>query len=99
MANKVVWTFNAMACIPAGAPIARDLYDSLAGGVRFREGKFGNIALICPISDDLGGTALLSLHLTYRDSGSQVILYDNPLDETAPDIIDELISRGVTVYS
>ena len=29
--------------------------------------------------------------------GSEVILYNNPLDETAPDIIAELISRGVNV--
>ncbi len=64
---KVVWSYNAMACEPAGAPIKRDLYDSLAGKVRFREGKTGNIALICPISDDLGKTQLRSLRLTYRD--------------------------------
>lgn len=65
--SKVVWSFDAMACEPAGAPIARDLYDSLAGKVRFREGKIGTIALICPISDDLGNTQLRSLRLTYRD--------------------------------
>lgn len=65
--SEVVWSSNAMACEPAGAPIARDLYDSLAGKVRFREGKSGRIALICPISDDLGSAQLRSLRLTYRD--------------------------------
>lgn len=65
--SKVVWSFDAMACEPAGAPIAMDLHDSLAGAVRFKEGKTGNIALICPISDDLGNTTLRSLRLTYRD--------------------------------
>lgn len=66
--SKVVWSSNAMACEPAGAPIVRDRYDSLAGKVRFRAGKTGSIALICPISDDLGKAQLRSLRLTYRDA-------------------------------
>ncbi|MGH8575568.1 MAG: hypothetical protein ACREXJ_01315 [Gammaproteobacteria bacterium] len=65
--SKVVWSSNAMACEPAGAPIARDLHDSLAGIVRFRDSKTGTIALICAIYDDLGNTQLRSLRLTYRD--------------------------------
>ncbi len=65
--SQVIWSSNAMACQPAGAPIKRDLHDSLAGRVRFKEGKAGNIALICPISDDLGNSQLRSLFLTYRD--------------------------------
>ena len=65
--SKVVWSFNAMAAAPAGGSISEDLYDALTGKVVFREGKTGNIALICPISDDLNGTLLRSLRLTYRD--------------------------------
>jgi hypothetical protein len=64
--SSVVWSFNAMACQPAGAPIAADLHDSLAGTVRFKEGKTGNIALICPITHNVN-TLLRSLRLTYRD--------------------------------
>ena len=66
--SKVVWTMNAMACLPAGAPIISNRHDALAGAVRFRDGQTGNIALICPIPDDLGGTTLRSLRLTYRDA-------------------------------
>lgn len=65
--SRVVWSCNAMAAQQAGAPIVAGLYDALAGGVRFREGRTGNIALICPILDDLGGVGLRSLRLTYRD--------------------------------
>lgn len=64
--SRVVWSFNAMACEPAGAPISADLHDSLWGVVRFKEGKTGNIALICPISHELNAQ-LRSLRLTYRD--------------------------------
>ena len=64
--SSVVWQYNAMACVAAGAPIAGDLHDSLAGIVRFKAGKTGNIALICPISHDVN-TLLRSLRLTYRD--------------------------------
>jgi len=64
---EVVWSYNVMACEPAGAPIKRNLHASLAGKVVFKEGKTGNIALICPISGDLGKTLLRSLRLTYRD--------------------------------
>jgi hypothetical protein len=65
--SSVVWQYDAMACVPAGAPIATDLHDSLAGGVRFKAGKTGNIALICPISHNVGTGGLRSLRLTYRD--------------------------------
>ncbi len=65
--SRIVWSSNAMACEPAGAPIARDLHDSLAGVVRFKDGQIGNIALICPISQNLGSTMLRSLRITYRD--------------------------------
>ena len=65
--SNIVWSSNAMACEPAGAPIASDRHDSLAGVVRFKDGKTGNIALICAISDNLGNTQLRSLRLTYRD--------------------------------
>ena len=41
--SKVVWSCDAMAAEPAGAPIAADLHDSLAGIVRFKDGKTGNI--------------------------------------------------------
>ena len=70
--SKVVWSFNAMAAAPAGASISENLYDALTGKVVFREGKTGNIALICPISDDLNGTHLRSLRLTYRDGDGKV---------------------------
>ena len=65
--SRVVWSYDAMACVPAGAPIPTGLYDALAGGVRFREGKTGTVSLICPIQADLSGTHLRSLRLTYRD--------------------------------
>jgi hypothetical protein len=65
--SRVVWSCNAMATRQAGAPIVADLYDALAGVVRFRDGRTGNIALICPILDDLGGAGLRSLRITYRD--------------------------------
>lgn len=67
------WSYDAMACEPAGAPVRRDLHDSLAGKVRFREGRTGNIALICPIDGIywFPGTGhvlpLKRLQLTYRD--------------------------------
>ena len=64
---KVVWSYNAMASVPAGGQIKGDLYDSRAGKVIFKAGKTGNIALICPIPDDLGKVRLRSLRLTYRD--------------------------------
>lgn len=64
---KVVWSYNAMASVPAGASMNSGLYDSLAGRVIFKKGKTGTIALICPISDDLGKVSLRSLRLTYRD--------------------------------
>jgi hypothetical protein len=69
---KVIWSCNIMAAQPAGAPIDADLHDSLAGAVRFKEGKTGNIALICPIADDLDGEQLRTLVLTYRDGDYKV---------------------------
>jgi hypothetical protein len=65
--SSVVWSCNAMAAAPAGAPIPSGLYDALAGVVVFKPGQTGNIALICPILDDLDGVHLRSLRLTYRD--------------------------------
>jgi hypothetical protein len=65
--SRVVWSCNAMAAQQAGAPIVAGLYDALAGAVRFRDGRTGNIALICPILGDLDGVGLRSLRLTYRD--------------------------------
>jgi hypothetical protein len=66
--SRVVWSCDAMACQPAGAPIKADLHDALAGAVRFKDGRVGTIALICPILDSLGAPgALRSLRLTYRD--------------------------------
>ena len=65
--SRVVWSCDAMGAEPAGAPIATGLHDALAGAVRFRDGQVGNVALVCPILDDLGGVGLRSLRLTYRD--------------------------------
>ncbi len=63
---EVVWSCNAMAFEPVGAPtIERDLHKSLAGRVVFKEGKTGTIALVAQITKDLG--YLRSLRLTYRD--------------------------------
>jgi len=71
--SRVIWSFNAMAATPAGESISENLYDALAGKVIFREGKTGNIALICPISDgDLSGAHLRSLRITYRDGDGKV---------------------------
>lgn len=65
--SRVVWSADAMTCVPAGAPIVSNRHDALAGKVRFRAGRVGDIALICPILDDLGGTVPRSLRLTYQD--------------------------------
>jgi hypothetical protein len=65
--SSVVWSCDAMAAVPAGAPIPSGLYDALAGIVVFRPGQTGTMALICPILDDLDGVQLRSLRLTYRD--------------------------------
>lgn len=70
--SRVVWSCNAMAAQPAGAPIRRDLHASLAGKVIFEEDRTGNIALICPILDDLDRTQLRSLRLTYRDGDGKL---------------------------
>lgn len=63
----IVWSSNAMACEPAGAPIIRDNHDSLAGIVRFKAGHRGDVILICAISSMLTKYSLRSLRLTYRD--------------------------------
>jgi hypothetical protein len=65
--STVVWSCSAMAAQPAGIPIRTNLHVSSHGTVRFRDGRTGTIALICPITDDLDGVRLRSLRLTYRD--------------------------------
>ncbi len=67
--DHIIWSSNAMACVPAGAPIVVDNHESLAGKVRFKEGKRGKVALICPIHmvTVATGKSPRSLHLTYRD--------------------------------
>ena len=67
--DHVIWSSNAMACEPAGAPIIRDNHESLAGKVRFKEGKRGKVALICPVNmvTAATGKSPRSLFLTYQD--------------------------------
>ncbi len=63
---EVVWSCNAMAFEPVGAPtIKRDLHTSQSGRVIFKEGKTGTIVLAAQITKNLG--YLRSLRLTYRD--------------------------------
>ncbi len=63
--SQVVWSFNAMAAVPAIPAVGDQLYEVRAGRVIFKEGESGTINLFCPITRDLG--PLRSLFLTYRD--------------------------------
>lgn len=66
----VVWSANAMGCVPTPLTLAKGLIDVRAGRVIFVPGKTGIANLICPIgtvSETLTDFATRSLFLTYRD--------------------------------
>jgi hypothetical protein len=56
-----------MAGSPTPATLESELYDALAGRVRFRSGKTGTANLIYPVPATLDDRFVRSLFLTYRD--------------------------------
>jgi hypothetical protein len=64
--DKVVWSCDAMAAVPAIPAIKNELYEVRAGRVIFKDGRSGTVNLFCPITRDLG-PSIRSLFLTYRD--------------------------------
>lgn len=61
------WSYNAMAATPTPASLREDLYDSIAGKVKFREYKTGTINLICPVPATFHQDRPWQIHLTYQD--------------------------------
>lgn len=65
--RSVIWSQDAMAAVPTPATLRADLYDSVAGRVKFRSGRTGTVNLISAIPATLHKRHLRSLFLTYQD--------------------------------
>lgn len=63
----IIWSHDAMAAVPTPATLRGDLYDSVAGRVKFREDETGTVNLICPVPASLHDRHVRSLFLTYQD--------------------------------
>ncbi len=66
----IIWSMNAMSCVPTPATLEAGLIDGQAGRVIFKSNRTGIASIICPIgsvSDEMRTRGLRSLFLTYRD--------------------------------
>lgn len=66
--KNIVWSVNAMSCVPMPTAVQNDLITVQSGRVIFKTGKSGIASVICPIgtvSEKMNN--IRSLILTYRD--------------------------------
>jgi hypothetical protein len=75
VAETIEWTSSAVACIPSANTVKTKRYETSEGRVKFKEGTFGSISFICPISHPLkNGEYILKAYTSYSGGKGETLI-------------------------